>query len=508
MSNLKIKDKIIKLGGRYSLTPAAMLLLNSMLNDCESGELHNYQSYEREYIKLFSGGISEYYSAFSELVHSKFVLHEKDNDYVFIKPIYSTFFYEILGEIESKKRWCRKSPERIKRDHDAFLNKFGTRLDEIIPLDPDRLLRYNTKTNGVKIPECLKMYFTGEQIKSSEADVMFRMDNNALHQEYQRRNLTKEEIRVYYACMKFGDTNGIIDNFDIQSLISSILIEFGDGAVCQSTVYLAVNKLFELGLIHTESYNPCCLGSSGTLTRLVVTGYKQAFDRKERYVIIPDVVLDKAFKKCTTASIKVFFRILFMLNNGDGGEGSNTGINKIVWLSIGKLLPRRNESDSENWLKKRYPGEICQLFWGDIDDSDINSLSLFFHINIKGSGDNIRYFFRIRKEFYISKSADLFKMAITLTGKNKKRAQVIEDALNSHGLSCSQADLVDLVKIFRGAGSKNIRFVIGQLADRILSGKAQGWDDIKSIPAYVYAIFKGNKTRPEDPDVPPYPEPI
>ena len=494
MANLKIKDKIIKLGDRYGLSPAAMLLLGSMLNACESGVLHDYQSCEREYIKLFSG-ISEYYSAFGELSQSKFVLQSNEN--VFIKPIYSTYFYEILGYIESKKRWCRKSPERIKNDYDAFINKYGTRLDEIIPLDPDKLLRYNTKTKGVKIPESFKMYFTGEQIKSSEADVMFRMDNNAFDQEFQRRNLTKEEIRMYYACMKFADTNGIIENFDIQSLITSILIEFGDGSVCQSTVYCAINKLFEVGLIFADG------------SQLIIAGYKSAFDRKERDVIIPDVVLEKAFKKCTTASIKVFFRILFMLNNGDGGKGANTGANKTVWLSLGKLLPWRAERDSENdnWLKKRYPGEICQLFWGDIDGSDINSLSLFFHINSKGSGDNIRYFFRIRKEFYISKSADLFKMAITLTGKNKKRAQVIEDAFKSHGLVCNQADLVDLVKIFRGAGSKNIRFVIGQLAERILSGKAQGWDDIKSIPAYVYAVFKGKQERPVDSYVNPHPEP-
>ena len=515
MARLKKNDKIMKLGNRYGLSPSARLLLCGMIEKADKGflkegDIKNFQSLVPHFVSLFSGGLQEYYDAFQELLNSKFIEHSREEDYVFIRPYLDMHFYSILGVINSRKRQYTKSPVTIKKEWDAIYKKYGARIDFTPkPVDPDdQLIRYTTKTNGVKIPDSLRPFFTGEPITDVDGKIIARFDNNYLRQEKDRRNLTKEEKRVYYACIKFADTNGNIDDYDARSFINSILIEFGDGSVCQSTVYLALKRLIELGLVYTEIYNSdgdkgsSCIGDR---IRLVVAGYKEAFNRRERYVIIPDVVLDKAFKKCPASAIKVFFTIMFRLNNGDGGEGDNSGLKKSVHLSFEKFLPRKNKQkqkeDREDWLKKRYPGEMCSIVWGDIDEVELKPLSYFFHIIPDKSENNLAFYFSIRSEFFISKSADLFKMSIALTGKNKRRAQIIEESLKHHGIDCSQEDLFDLVKIFRSAGRKNINLVIGRLADRIQLGKEKGWNDIRNIPAFVFTMYKGNKIEPEPPDI-------
>lgn len=508
MSNLKIKDKILKLGSRYGLTPSAQLLLESLIDKSDKGylkdgDLYNYQSIEPHFVKLFSGGLDEYYAAFLELLNGKFISYDREKDYVFIKPFLGNYFHSILGVIEGRKRRYIKSPQTLKNEYNTFLAKYGSKMNYIPELSDDQLVRYTTKSSGVKIPDSLRPYFTGEPIKNYEGKVISKFDNNYLKRERDRRNLTKEEKRVYYACMKFADTNGIIDDFNTRSLVNSIIIEYGDGSLCQSTVYLALNKLFELGLLYSAVNNRSSVDTSSCL---VIAGYKEAFARRERYVIIPDVVLDKAFKKCEASTIKIFFRILFMLNNGDGGEGNLSGVDKVVRLSFKKFLPKNNKqniADSEDWLKKRYPGELYELVWGDINNSDINSLSFFFYITPltkpnDSNNSDLSYMFKIRKEFYISKKVDLYKKYLALTGKDKKRSLIIEDALKKHNIKCSNDDLYDLVKIFRGAGSKNINFVISQLSERI-EATNKGWTKIRSISAYVYALYANRKSAASSP---------
>lgn len=501
MSNLKTKDKIIKLGDRYGLSPSAMLLLKSMLIDSDSGSIHGYRSYENKYVDLFPSGLNEYYAAFLELLNGKFIDYAKDEDYVFIRPFINTNFYSILGAIEGHKRQYQITSETEYNEKKAFSYNEGALVEPYITdINDDQLIRYNTKTNGVKIPESLHPFFTGEKLTTKEIEVLSQLDSNYLARVKDRRNLTKEEKRVYYACMKFSDSNGILEDYNERSLINSIIIEFGDGSVCQSTVYLAIKKLLTLGLIRIDV-------NDRTGYYLVVVGYKEAFERKERYVIIPDVVLEKAFKKCQASTIKAFFKILFMLNNGDGGEGSNTGHNKSVRLSFEKYLPKKYKQeqihDYEDWLKKRYPGEVSAIVWGDIDAAEINSLACFFHINYDNNDGHLSYYFRIRNKFYISKKADLFKTSLALSGKDMRRAQSIEEAFNKYGLYCSQEDLRDLVKIFRGAGRKNINFIIGQLADRVRLVNDSGLPEIRSIPAYVFTLYRSIKGEPEAPDDPP-----
>lgn len=508
MSNLKIKDKIIKLGNRYGLSSPAMLLLNSMMDKSDSafpkyGDLNGYKALEPHFVNLFPGGLDEYYSAFRELLDSKFVDHDISEDSVFIRPYVSPWFYSILGAIEGRKRQCTKSLVTARKEHDAYIKKYGPRMEFYQEL-PDELIRYNTKTNGVKIPESFMPYFSGEPLTEKNGKSVLSFDKNYVKIEKDRRNLTKEEKRVYYACMKFADTNGIIDEYNEKSLINSVIIEFGDGSVCQSTVYLAITKLLELGLVRVDiNSKTCCL---------VVVGYKEAFERKDRYVIIPDVVLEKAFKKCQTSTIKAFFKLMFMLNNGDGGKNEkDSGQNKSVRLPFSKYLPGNNKQkkteDGEDWLKKRYPGEVCSIVWGDIDEVDINSLAYFFHITTDDKDGDLTYYFRIRSKFYISKNVDLFKTSLALTGKNKKRAQIIEDSFDKNGIDYSQEDLRELVKIFRSAGSKNIRSVIGRLADRIQLGKERGWKDVRSIPGFIYTILHDIKNEPDPPDDYLVPEP-
>lgn len=484
---LKTKDKIIKLGYRYGLSDKAMQLLVGILDAANhNGEIKGYKSLEPQFVSLYKGNIADYYAAYQDLLISKFIVYNKYDDNLFIRPYLSPYFYRILGTIEGRKRSYRKSIDTMRGEYDYLMKKYASRMDP--ELDPEletKEIRYNTKTNGVKIPESLHPYFTGEPLTAADVKALSRLDRDYLRLESQRRDLTKEEKRVYYACMKYADGNGVIDDYSEVSLIESILKDFGDGSVCRSTVYVAIKKLIELGLIRID-YNE-------NAKRLLVVGYKEAFERKERFVIIPDVVLDQVFKKCQASAVKVFFKVMFMLNNGDGGEGSNSGPNKSIRLSFEKFLPGRagkHKEACEDWLRKRYPGELCAIIWGDIEDPDINSLSYFFHITPDNKEGRLSYYFKVRSRFYISKRADLFKAYLALTGNNKKRADIIESEFRKHGFECSNDDLRALVKIFRGAGRRKIAAVIGRLIDRIKTGKENGWPEIRSIPAYIYTLYK------------------
>ena len=297
MPNLKIKDKIIKLGDRYGLSPTAMLLLKCLIDKCDNslqsrGDIVNYKTLEPQFINLFKGGLTEYYIAFSELVNNGFIEHSSEDNYVLVRPFIGTHYYSIMGTIQGRKRQYIKNHDTVKKEYRDFLNKYGTRIEYFETLPGDQLIRYTTKTSGVKIPDSLRPYFTSEPITGKDGKIIALYDNDYLRREMDRRNLTKEEKRVYYACIKFADTNGVIDDYNILSLVNSIIIEFGDGAVCQSTVYLVINKLLQLGLIFID-YSPIdASGTSSCSCRLIVAGYKEAFERKERYVIIPDVVLE------------------------------------------------------------------------------------------------------------------------------------------------------------------------------------------------------------------------
>jgi hypothetical protein len=485
--------------------PSAASLLEAMICDCNDGFIRGYSAFESRYIDdLFVGNQSIYYGAFMELSTSKkLIVHDRTEDTIYIRPYSERHYNNLLIELKNQKRKYVKNPELSRQ---GFFNeladgKYGKILSEALLKSGQSReeVSYTTKANGFKITDTLKPYLTGEPLTEKEINTLIQRNKDLLVLEEQRRNLSKEEKRAYCACIAFSDMNGVIEDYNIHSLVQSIKREFGDHAFFVSTMYLAVQRLLELKLVVEYTDNKTGLKC------LKVANYKESFDSKDHYVIIPNVVLQKAFKKLQTSAIKLFFFFVFLLNNGEDKDNKYSGQGKAVYFKISNISSNSNKSQNSyeqqhSWLKKRYPGELKTLLWGSINDSDYSALAEFFHFHL--TSDAVLQV-RIRNEYFISKKAEKLKQLIALKGRYRARTSVIEKVLNDNEIEYSPLDLISLIKLFKGTSSKLIKVILEQLAERVKKGKEAGWDDIRSIPAFVNTLYQsykqGKSSSSEDP---------
>lgn len=486
MSRLKKKDKLIRLAGKQNLPGKTELLFMQLIHDTDSGILEPYQDYEVRYVnELFSGNHAAYYMSYVELLQKRLIVYNSGNDSLYIKPFSDSLYFNFLIGLKNQKRKYTREPERERNELINILmaGKYGKIISEALTRAQGDDIYYTSKACGFKVTDSLRPYLTGEPLSEKEINRLLQYNPDLLELEEKRRNLSKEEKRAYCACMAFADTNGIIEDYNIYSLVQSIQKEFGDKSFCTATMYLAIARLMELRLLSE-------IQEGNGSHSLKVMNYKESFERKEHYVIMHSVVLTRVFKKLEASALKLFFKFSFELNNGEDTGKKYTGQDKAIYFKIAKLSGQRDEARTKYdeqllWLHKRYTGEMETLLMGEAD-SDFSALAEFFHFTrVNDTALQVR----VRKEYFISKKAEKFKQLIALKGKYKKRAAAIEDTLKENEIEYGPEDLISMIRMFKNTNLKTIKTVMELVADRVREGRKKGWPDIEKLPAYIRTIY-------------------
>lgn len=497
MSRLKKKEKIISLANkiitqeRKKDDAPAIKFIECLIKNSEDGLIHNYSKLESKYVnELFCGNYTEYYIALNELYSLNLITKSSEPDVLFIKPFSERHFANLV--IYSKNH-IRKYIKDLINEKEGINNrllngKFGVISERFPAADAaENPFIYTEKTKGFVVPVTLFPYLTGEPLQEQEITSLLKYNKELLVLEEKRRNLSKEDKRVYCACMAFSDRSGVIKDYNIFSLTECIKKDYGMRSFSTSTVYNSINRLIELELLSEFTDN---LG----LMCLKIERYSESLEQeKSRYIIIPNAVFNVVFKKLCASAVKLFFFILERLNNGENNHNYE-GQNKAFYFKFAKLSTNDQETKEKYtrqlvWLRKRYDNELDTLLFGDIKDMDFFSLAEYFHFY---KNSDTSYQVRVRHEYFISKKAYEFKQLLLLRGKHRKRAEVIEDEIQKHKIDCKPKDIIAVIKILKNAKIIDIKDVINKLVLRLKEGKEKGWDDIRSIPAYIYKIYKDN----------------
>lgn len=499
MPRLKKKDRIISLANKIitqeqkknntDVRPS-IKFVERLIKDSEDGFIHNYSQHEIKYVnELFRGNYTDYLIALNELLKNNLITKSNEPDVLFIKPFSQKHFTNLV--IYSKNH-IRKYLKNITQEKESlnnrlFSGKYGIISKQLPAADTtESPFSYTEKTKGFIVPVTLFPYLTGEPLPEEDVASLLKHNRELLALEEKRRDLNKEDKRVYCACMAFSDRTGVIKDYNINSLVECIKKDFGMRSFATATVYNSINKLIDLNLI--SEY----IDSASGQKCLRVERYNESLEQeKSRYVIIPNAVFNSLFKKLYASAVKLFFYILERLNNGENNHNYE-GQNKAFYFKFAKLSSNDQETKDKYtkqlvWLRKRYDNELDTLLFGDIEDSDFFSLAEYFHF-FKNSETSFQV--RVRHEYFISKRAYEFKQLLLLKGKHRKKAEVIEDEINKHKIDCKPKDIISIIKILKHAKIAEIRNVIDKLNLRIKEGKDKGWEDIRSIPAYIYSLYK------------------
>lgn len=491
---LKAKDKINKYIKRIGLSESATALLMSFIRDSRNAIIPNFTSEEYKYIdSIFDGSKDNYLLVLKVLINKDLVSFNYDQNTLVIVSLYSHHINNLLYNFNSKKQKRSYLKDPFKKQQSIFSILSSGSLGKIVATAAEKIsettqiLSFNYKESGFKVYESIMPYLTGEPLSGQEKEVLLKRNPELLSLEEYRRNLSKESKRVLCALLSFMDENGVIEDCTEHSLLQSVLKEFGSESFCSSTWYISSYNLRKAKLI-TKFYDkekdcPCIK------VNCINTG--------ERYVIVPFIPLvDKDFKKLEAASVKIFFELLFLLNNGEtkrDGKIEFTGQSKAVYYKIDKLETEKKENKSKFekkllQLKKRFPNEIRKALFGDCvnQDSDFKALSKYFHFKYL-SGTSLMV--RIKQEYYISKKAEILKKQLNVLERHKRKVQIIKGFLDDYKVDFTHEEMLDFIKVFRRVNKKVTKLILGLLAERINKVK-EGWDNIVSKGAYVRRLYQ------------------
>lgn len=523
MPQVSTHDKIMKCARKLNISAKSLEFLNALVNDSKNSIVDNFSNIRNGYIfRIFKGDEIEYLKALEELYLNRFINYNTVQDKVTVLALLSHHLNNLLYGFKPKlkKKYVRKP---VKQQQSIMEVLTSGKLGQIVKTALIKAahnvaeISFKYKDRGFKVPESIMPYFTGLPLTDQEREVMLRYNPEQVVLEEKRRNMPKNSILAYCACLAFIDDNGIIEDCTEHSLLHNVLNEFGN-IFCVQTWYNSIDRLLELKLIEKfydkEKDCPC----------IRVTGIKESLS--DRYVIIPFIVFGKDFKRVETAGMKMFFDIMFGLNNGEEKRSDGTikvvGQGKTFFFKMAKLDAEREEN-REKFLrkllqyKKRYPNELRIAMFGDaakssakdpndskpdgppgaaVKESEFRALAKYFHFHYT-SGTALMI--RIRKEYYISKESEKTKKQLAHI-RHKRKMQLLKDLLKNHNIEYQEQDMLDLIKVFSRVNRRTISLIISILAERVRLIKEYGWSQIKSLGAYSRKILQEHQRGDIDPD--------
>jgi len=514
MSQITTKDKILKCADKLNLSLESTRFLNTLVEDCNNTIIDGYSFSKNHYIhNYFDGDPLAYINSLKELSEKYFIKYNTDQDKMIILVLQPHHLNNLLYGFKSiRKKKHKRKP--IDQQQGLFGMLTSGKLGELIDtalkkashIIPEVNFKYKDK--GFKVYESIMPYFTGQQLKEKERELLNKYNPEMVVLEDNRRNMPKNSMLAYCACLTFMDEKGIISDCTEYSLLQNVIETFGKDTFCVQTWYNSIERLVELKLIEKFIDDKDC-----PCMRVVGVDFNQ------RYVVIPFVVFEKDFKRVETAGLKMFFDILFGLNNGESinkdGTISLLGQDKAYFFKMAKLDAEKEENRDkfEKKLlqyKKRYPNEIRTAMFGDIakwsrgepketnslqadeeiKESDFKALSKYFNFQyVSGTALMIR----IRKDYYISKKSDSTKKQLAIQVRHKRKMHLIDGLLKEHKIDYQDKDMVDLINVFKRENKRTVSLVINIIADRVRRSADLGWNKILSLGAYARKILKEYK---------------
>jgi len=487
-------NKIKKIVRILKISDKAEKFMFSLIGEANNAVVDSYSSKIDKYInQIFAGNKSEYFKSLKELHDKQLIDLNITHDKMVVLILHEHNLNNLLYGLKQSK----KLREPIKQQQDILniltSGKLGnvvkTALSKAIEKVPE--ISYKYKDKGFKVPESIMPYLTGQPLSQSEKDALIKYNPEMIELEEKRRNLPKNTILAYCACLAFTDKNGVIEDCTVHSLLQNVHKEFGNVFNLQ-TWYNSFKNLISLKLIeiyYDERKDCPCIRISGIQESI-----------SDRYVIVPYVVFEKDFKRLETASIKIFFDIIFGLNNGEekkNGKINIVGPSKVYFFKMAKLDTEKKKNRDKFvakllQYKKRYPNELRIAMFGDaarateIKGVEFRALSKYFHFQYS-SGTAVMV--RIRKEYYVSKDSERIKKKLTHV-RYKRKLQLLEQELSRREIDYSEKDVNDLLTVFRKTSNRIIKQIISIIAERIRLCKEYGWSKIESLGAYARKILQ------------------
>lgn len=518
MPKLTTKDKIEKCSKKLKISGKALGLLTVFVDDSKNAIVDDYSLSRKYYTdRIFKGDNVEYLKALKELEENNLIYYNTVQDKMIVQVLHQYRLNNLLYGFKTKTKKYIREPIKQQQGIMSILTsgKLGqivkTSLINVAKNVPEIEFKY--KDRGFKVLESIMPYFTGQPLTDKDRESLLRYNPEFLTLEEKRRNMPKHSILAYCACLTFMDDDGIIDDCTEYSLLQNVWKEFGEDIFCTQTWYNSIQKLLELKLIekfYDERKDCPCIR---------VTNIKES--SSDRYVIVPFVVFEKDFKKVEIAGLKIFFDIIFWLNNGEekGGDGTIrvVGQGKTYFFKMAKLDAEKQENREkfEKKLlqyKKRYPNELKIAMFGDVakpdpevkkpkemelKESEFKALAKYFHFAYT-SGTALMT--RIRKEYYISKQSEKVKKQLSMQSRHNRKVYLLEDLLKSHRIEYQQQDISDLIQVFRRVNRRTVALVVSILAERVRLWKEHEWSKIKSLGAYARKVLQEHRQGTLDPE--------
>lgn len=475
---ISLANKFKRIADKIKLNNGAVELFNKLIDNSRYGVVN------RDTLEKIPGSHVLY---LEELSDKSLITYNRAEMALFLNP-YNTILYNSLT-VEKKRKYIKTSVEPLLQ---------GIKFNGILFRENDtEEIIYTTKTKGIKIPDRFRPYLTSEPM--SKYEIISHLKNGILELEESRRNLTKEQKIVFCTCIHYANTNGNLTDFNCYKFYRSIQKEYPERTYSYTTINTAVQYLIKLGLLRISSGN------------LKVVGYQEAFEQKEHYIIIPDVINTLKFKRLQTSAVKLFFDFIFKLNNGEKTKDKFEGQHKAVFFKFRKgnsddIKSKKEFDEDLLWLRKRYSNELRDIIFGDITEQDYSALAEFFHFTTKNkikefiknpsakNNDENVLMVRIRKEYFISKKAELLKPLLALSKKDKDKLDAIEQKLKERNIPYTDKQLVDIVQILKNESTKVIDYLLSMLAERLKQVDTEGYKPIGSIVAYLRSRYKSMGT--------------
>lgn len=428
----KVIDKIGKYIGSLNKSHLCFDLLKAFYEDSKDLVVHSFSEKRQGYIDEYCNSNPFTFTvALDDLSKHNIVFYNSSADKLILCGLNSSFV-----------RFVSFSPNSLKRKYRI----------KNMPLNYNSsVFSYN---KGFRIPSSIFPYLTGKPLNDDEIKAILKSgDPERIYKEEQRRSLTKENIRVYCAFISLADKEGFIDCDNCHTIYISFLKQFGHASFNRQSWYSSVNKLISLNLISETA-----------------TGYRVNMiseKHKDRFVIVPMVIFEKEFKQLEISSIRLFFEIIFALNNGESvrsGRIENLRENKAFFI---KFSGSGADSEAQEKLKavlvqirRRYTGELIRSLIGK---DDITALRKYFNFEVMPGSV---FMIRIKKEYYISKDLDYNKDLIPIMLNCRKRTLILKQFFDDIGYTIENSDLIRIWRLLRNQSNYKLKKILGAIKEK------------------------------------------
>lgn len=450
----------------------SMDLYTAMHKLAKHGRVKGYGAKEKAIVEAFGNDYTRYIAAYRKLLQGNII--KNDGKTLFLLLCNDLHFFNLRNELLEKT--TRKCP-RLNLHGQEAIPQYHQPKKEELQVPENRII-----SGGIKVPRSLAPYFTGQVLTSEERENMLQEN---IDLEERRRDLNKCVKLYYLAWMSQANSNGEIKNFNVNFSVKSLNTRYNFDEFSESTAYYALDMLEGLGLVEMRT------NEDNGSRMLVIKGYKEAFERRENYVVLPyGMVFKKKFKDMGNRAINMAFYFLFRLNNGERGD--EQGKDKHITF---KLYGGGSDTEGEKAkfeLTKFMLRRRCNAEIGGI----VKPLTEYFNIQPNARTGNRGYYDISLREGYFVEKSEANKMQTFLDPCERyfKKAAIVDELLKKRPLfGMNYEDKQNIVTVLHRASRQVIEKILMTLYYDQEGRRRRGAALIRDYGKYTNWLYKRYK---------------